>query len=154
ASGATQVDLAGGVFDVAKSSAAFRYTARTTLPEIARIFRVRELRQGAAVVAGTGAWTSADGLSLKGSLHATGVEDRDASLRLAGFRAEGAVAVDAKGVSADRLKLSGDFVHDEKRERIEGQIAEVALRHKDLELRDVALALLSGTFHGNAHVRE
>jgi translocation and assembly module TamB len=151
--GPTQVDLSGGLMDLTKPHATFRYTARTSLGEIARIFRVRELRQGAAVVSGTGGWNPGDGLSLKGSLHATGVEYRDSTVRLAGFRAEGAVSVGDKGVTAQHLALSGDYVRGDKRERIEGQIAEVTLRRKDLDARGVALALLGGTFGGNAEVR-
>ena len=150
---ATQVDFTGALNDLANPRANFQYTARTALVDIARIFRVRELRQGAAVVNGNGTWTPAAGLSLEGKLHATGVEYRDSTVRLAGFRAEGAVSASVKGVGASRLAISGDYVHGARRERVEGQIGEVKLLNKNLDLSGVALALLSGTFRGDAHVR-
>jgi len=152
-SGGIQVDVAGAIDDLVAPHAGFQYTARASLTDIRRIFRVPELRQGSGVVTGRGVWDPASGVSIAGTLHAAGVEYRDSTIRLAGFRAEGAVSVNSQGVDADNLAISGNYVHDRRSERIDGRIGRVALRHKDLDLRQIALTLLSGSFRGDATVR-
>ncbi len=89
--GQTTIDLRGALEDLAAPQASFQYVARASLADIARIFRVAELRRGSAMVAGTGTWSPADGIQLHGDLHATGVEYRDNTIDLAGFRAQGTV---------------------------------------------------------------
>jgi translocation and assembly module TamB len=153
ADGATRVDATGSLDNLTDIHATFQYTARAQLTDIGRIFRVKELRQGAAVVTGIARIQQPEGLSLDGTLHATDVEYRDATVRLAGFRAQGAVGLHNKVISATRLDLSGDFVRGAKRERIEGRIADLKLLRKDLDLHGVALALLAGDFRGTVQVR-
>lgn len=149
----TQVDAAGALEDLNNLHASFQFTARTQLTDIARIFRVKELRHGAAVVSGMARIEPGAGLSLDGTLHATDVEYRDATIRLAGFRAQGAVGIHNKIIDAKRLLLSGDFVRGDKRERLDGRIADLKLVRKDFDLHGVALALLGGDFHGDVQVR-
>jgi translocation and assembly module TamB len=151
--GATQVNATGALEDLLNIHASFQFTARTRLTDIARIFRMKELRQGAAVVTGTARIVPGVGLSIDGALHATDVEYRDATVRLTGFRAQGTVGLHNKIVSATHLLLSGDFVRGTKRERLDGRIADLKLLRKDLDLHGVALALLSGDFKGDVTVR-
>ncbi len=151
--GATQVDATGALEDLLHVRASFQFTARTRLTDIARIFRVKELRQGSAVVTGTARIEPGAGLSIDGTLHATDAEYRDATVRLAGFRAQGSVSLHNSVVTAAHLLLSGDFVRGAKRERIDGRIADLKLVRKDLDLHGVAVALLSGDFKGDVAVR-
>ena len=153
ASAGILVDFSGAIEDLGAPHAGFQYNARAPLTEIRRIFRVPELRQGAAVVEGKGDWNPAAGISLSGTLHASDVEYRDSTVRLAGFRAVGGVAVSSKGVEATNLAISGKYVSERGSERIEGRIGEIALRQKNLDLRGIALTLLNGSFQGEATVR-
>ena len=148
-----QVDVTGALEDLAAPHAAFRYDARVVLADVMPILRVRELRHGTAQVTGSGTWTPAGGVALEGKLHAAGVEYRDAFVRLAGFRADGAVTVGTKGVDASGLRISGDYVNGERRAPVEGRIASVALRGKDLQLGGIALALLGGSLQAEASLR-
>ena len=65
ATGATQVDVKGALEDLAAPHARFQYQARVALADVARIFRVPQLRSGRALVDGTGEWTPAAGLALE-----------------------------------------------------------------------------------------
>ena len=149
----TDIEASGGIEDLNKPRAAFKYTAHASLADVARVLRLRELRQGAAVINGTGSWAPEAGLSLNGALHATGVEYRDSSVHLAGFRAEGSFSLEPKGIDVSRLAISGDYIQGKRREKVEGQIADLALRGHDIELRGVAVALLNGSFRGDVRVR-
>jgi translocation and assembly module TamB len=151
--GKTQVDAKGVLEDLKNVHAAFQFTARAQLTDIARIFRVRELRGGSAIVTGTARIEPGAGLSVDGILHTTDTEYRDRTIRLTGFRVQGNVRLHDKIVSAANLHLSGDFVSGNKRERIEGRIADLKLVTKDLDLHGVAVAVLNGEFRGDVRVR-
>jgi len=154
ATGATRVEVNGALEDLAAPRARFQYQARVTLADVARIFRVPQLRAGNAQVGGTGEWTPANGLALAGNLHASSVEYRDDVLRLVDFRGDGAVSVSAKGVEAAGLRLSGFYAHDKRREPVQGQVGSFTLRGKDIEIGGVALSLLGGSFRGQARLRQ
>src|ERR1035437_5059386 len=154
ATGATRVEVNGALEDLAAPRARFQYQARVALADVARIFRVPQLRAGNAQVGGTGEWTPANGLALAGNLHASSVEYRDDVLRLVDFRGDGAVAASAKGVTAAGLRLSGFYAHDKRREPVQGQVGSFSLRDKDIEIGGVALSLLGGSFRGQARLRQ
>jgi translocation and assembly module TamB len=149
----TTVDVRGALEDLAAPHAGFQYVARASVPDIGRIFRVPELRRGAAISAGSGTWRPADGLALQGDFHANGFEYRDNTVNLAGVRAAGAVDIGNGVVKALRTHLSGFYVRGSKREPVEGQVAQVEVRGRDLDVRGIALTLLGGTFTGSATVR-
>jgi translocation and assembly module TamB len=151
--GATQVDLSGAVEDLAAPRGSFRYQARVALADIARIFRVPELRRGRAVVDGRAQWTPAAGIALTGNVHATGAEYRDKNVTLVDFRADGPGAVDVKGVTGTGIRISGFYAYEKHREPVEGRVGSLAVRGKDIDLNDVALSLLTGSFRGEARVR-
>jgi translocation and assembly module TamB len=154
ATGATQVEVNGALEDLAAPHARFQYQARVALTDVARIFLAPQLRSGKALVDGSGEWTPASGLALTGTLHATGVEYRDDVLRLVDFRGDGAVSASAKGVEAAGLRLSGFYAHAGRREAVQGHVGSFALRGKDIEIGGVALSLLSGSFRGQARLRQ
>jgi translocation and assembly module TamB len=152
--GATQIDLSGALEDLAAPHANFRYEARASLADIARIFRVPELRAGRAVASGTGQWAPASGLVLSADLHATGAEYRDNTIRLIDFRADGRATAGVKGVDATGLRIAGFYAYQQHREPVQGRIGSFALRHKDIDINDVALTLLDGSFRGGVRVRD
>ena len=154
ATSATRVEVNGALEDLAAPHARFQYQARVALTDIARIFRVPQLRSGIGQVRGTGEWTPAAGVAVAGNLHATGVEYRDDVLRLVDFRSDGAVSASVKGVFADRLRLSGFYARDQRREAVQGEVGSFALRGKDIEIGGVALTLLGGSFRGQAELRQ
>ncbi|HEY1492979.1 MAG TPA: translocation/assembly module TamB domain-containing protein [Candidatus Solibacter sp.] len=151
---ATQVTFSGAVEDLAAGPrGSFRYEARAALTDIARIFRVPELRAGRALVGGTAQWTPAAPFTINGNVHATGVEYRDRNVRLVDFRADGAATFGPPGVDASGLRIAGFYARDKHREPVEGKIAKFTLRKKDIDLDGVALTLLTGSFRGDARVR-
>ncbi len=154
ATGATQATVKGALEDLTAPHARFQYQARVTLADVARIFRVPQLRSGRAVVDGTGDWTQAAGLVLNAKVNASGVEYRDAVLRLADFRGDGTVSVSSRGVEATRMRLSGLFVHGARREAVQGNLGSFTLRDRNIEIGGVALTMLGGTFHGQASLRQ
>ncbi|MEO8595698.1 MAG: translocation/assembly module TamB domain-containing protein [Candidatus Solibacter sp.] len=154
ATGATQIDLKGALEDLAAPHAAFQYQARATLSDIARIFRVSQLRAGKAVVDGTGIWNPASGLDLTGTVHSTGVEYRDDAIRLTDFRAEGAVSASGRGVSATGVRIAGFYANGPRREGVQGTVAKFLLLKRDIAIDGVALALVNGTFRGSAKLRQ
>ena len=86
------------------------------------------------------------------SLHGTGLAYRDPSVRLEGFRADGAVTANAAGVDANGLRLNGDYVTDRGKAPVDGVISSVTLRGKDLTLHGISLAVYGGHFHGDGKV--
>src|SRR5205814_2092793 len=152
--GDTQVELSGALEDLAAMNqggphAQFRYDARVSLADVSRILRVGELKRGAAQVGGEAVWTPAGGVSLTGNLHATGVEFRDAFLHFTDFRADGAVTAGVNGVAATGLRLSGSYRNADRRAPVEGHIAEVAVRGKNVDLHGIDLAVMGGSFRGD-----
>ena len=135
ATGATRVDVNGALEDLNAPRAHIQYRASVALTDVARIVRVPQLRNGRALVDGTGEWTPASGVALSGKLHATGVEYRDNTLRLVDFRGDGAVSASAKGVTAEGLRISGFYARGAKREAVQGQVGSFSLRDKDIEDR-------------------
>ncbi|HXA52438.1 MAG TPA: translocation/assembly module TamB domain-containing protein, partial [Candidatus Acidoferrum sp.] len=150
---ATTVDIKGALEDLANPHAVFQYVARASLADIARIFRVPELRRGSGMAAGTGSWNPDAGIALRASVHATGVEYRDNTVQLSGIRADSSVDVGAGIVNARGSRFSGFYVRGEKREPTDGTIQHVQIRKRDLDLRGIAVTVLGGTFKGEARVR-
>ena len=154
ATGATQVTVNGALDDLAAPNAHFQYQAGVAVTDVARIFRVPQLRSGGALASGTGEWSSASGLVLKGNVNASGVEYRDNVLRLVNFRGDGAVSASAAGVGATGLRISGFYARDGRREAVQGKIASFTLRDRNIEIGGVALTLLNGSFRGQAGLRQ
>jgi translocation and assembly module TamB len=151
--GPNQVSFSGTIDNFAAPRARLQYVARASLADVSRIFRVPELRQGSATVTGLADWTPSAGVSLNGTLQANGVEYRDSTVHLAGFRATGAVSAGPRGVEARGLTIAGDWLLDRRRERVEGRIGEVDVRRKDVDARGIALNVLNASFRGSASVR-
>jgi translocation and assembly module TamB len=151
--GGTQVDLTGELVDIRTPRLSFEYQAKVAISDVARIFRVPELRQGGADLKGRAAWSDAAGFTASGDVHGYRVEYRDATLTLRDGRAEGTYAVGEPGVEVNQLRLAANYVYGTSRVPVEGNIRQVTIRHKDVDIRSAGLTLLGGSFRGEAHVR-
>ena len=90
--------------------------------------------------------------SLTATLHATGVEYRDDSVRLVDFRADGAATAGVKGVDASGMRIAGFYAYEERREAGGGPRRKLRAAPQDIDLNGVALTLLNGSFRGAARV--
>ena len=153
ATGGTQVDVKGALEDLAAPHAKLQYQARVGLADIARIFRVPELRAGRATVDGSGEWAPGSGLALTGAVHASGVEYRDDALRLVDFRGDGMASVSTRGVFANNLRVSLLWRCAKRQAAGSGAGPDRQFEgctDRDIEIGGVALNLLGGTFRGEA----
>jgi translocation and assembly module TamB len=153
ATGDSRVDFSGAVEDLVSPRGSFRYNARASLADVARILRVKELERGTVEVTGNAVWTGSSNYSATGRLHAYGVDYRDSFVRLQGFRVDGALAAGTEGIGLSAVRLSGNAVSP-ARVPVDGRIASADLRGRDLEFRGVALDALGGAFRGQALVRD
>jgi translocation and assembly module TamB len=152
--GDSRIDISGALENLASPRGSFQYHARASLADVARILRVKEFERGTADVTGNAVWAGASNYSATVSLHANGVDYRDAYIRLQGFRVDGAVAASPKGIGLSGVRLSGNYVNAGNQVPVEGRIAGMALRGGDIELHGVALAALGGSFRGQALLRD
>jgi translocation and assembly module TamB len=152
AAGDSHIDFSGAVEDLASPRGSFQFNARASLPDVARILRVKELESGTVEVTGTAIWAGSSNYSATGRLHAYGVDYRDAYVRLQGFRVDGALAAGPEGIGLSAVRLSGNAVSP-ARVPVEGRISAAGWRGHDLEFRGVALDALGGSFRGQVLVR-
>src|ERR1019366_6948006 len=52
------------------------------------------------------------------------------------------------------LRISVFYAVDARREAVQGKVGSFALRNRDIEIGGVALTLMGGSFHGQAHLRQ
>ena len=151
-SGASHIAFSGAIDDLASPHGAFQFNASVAVAEATPILRIPELHHGTMEVRGDARFTGASDFYVAGTLHGTGLAYRDPSVRLEGFRADGALTASPKGVDVSGLRLAGSYVTAIARTPVEGSIAAADLRGKDLTLRGIALSLLGGSFQGDAKV--
>jgi translocation and assembly module TamB len=153
AMGDSRALFSGSIEDIASPHGSFRYDARVTTAEAARILRTRLLDRGTVQSAGTLVWRGGSDFSLQGSLHAVGLEYHDAHVRLRNFQADGTVAANSAGVDTRRLRLSGHVIAGGRDLPVSGEVETATLRGNDIAARGVALALVGGTFRGEGTLR-
>ena len=151
-SGASSIGFSGTIENLASPRAALQYDARIAVREATPILRIPELRSGTMRVRGNARWAGASDFSVTGTLHGTDLVYRDDTIHLEGFRADGALTAGPKGVDVAGLRLAGSYVTDAGTAPVEGRMAGVSLRGRDLDLRGVALTVFGGTFEGQARV--
>jgi translocation and assembly module TamB len=150
--GATTLNVAGAVEDLAAPRAQFRYDARLGVADGARFLGIRGL-SGLALVHGSAQWSGPAGFSLAGDLRATGMEYRTASVRLQGFRIDGKLSADAKAVRLRGVRIAGGVNRLFPNSlAVDGNIGEAALVGDDLELHALALGVLGGMFRGESRM--
>jgi translocation and assembly module TamB len=154
ATGATSIEASGTLEDFNAPRAAFQYEVRVSIPDIARVFKVPELKRGEAQVGGSGSWSGKAGLSATGNLRAANVEFRDSTILLRYGRLEGALTAHDRGIDVAGARIAATYFSSRGQAPAEGRIAEISVRDKRLELRGVALAAAGGSFHGQGLLRD
>ncbi len=153
ATGDSRIDFSGVVEDLVSPRGSLRYDLRASIADVARIFRVEELRRGAAEVTGNAVWAGSSDYSATGRLHAYGVGYRDSFVRLQGFHVDGALAAGKEGILLSAVRLSGNEVNLTSQVPAEASIYTAGLRGRDLEFHGVAVNTLGGSFRGEVLVR-
>ena len=151
-SGASSVALSGAIENLASPHGAFQFEASVSVQEATPILLIPELRRGTVQLRGNATWRGGSDFFVASTLHGTGLAYRDPSVRLEGFRADGAVTVGPQGLDASKLRLVGDYVTDLGSAPMDANIAAVDLRGKNLRLHGVSLSVYGGHFQGDATV--
>jgi translocation and assembly module TamB len=151
-SGASNVALSGSIEDLASPHGVFKFDAGVSVQEATPILRIPELRRGTIELRGNATWRGGSDFFVASSLHGTGLAYRDPSIRLEGFRADGAVTVNPAGVDASGLRLNGNYVTDLSTAPVDATIASVTLRGKNLQLHAMNVAAFGGRFQGEGKV--
>jgi translocation and assembly module TamB len=153
ATGNSHVEFSGAVEDLSSPHASFRYAASASVPDVARIFRLRNLQRGTVQLEGSATWAGSSNYAVTGKLRASAVDLRQDPLRFRNFRVEGSVRADARRVDLSGIHLAGETTKGSGWFPVEGNVAGVALEGQDASLRGVSLALLGGRFQGDAAIQ-
>jgi translocation and assembly module TamB len=153
ATGDSRLEFSGAVDDLNSPQGSFAYLARLSLGDVSRIARVSELRKGAAEVGGNATWSGGGRFAATGNLRAYGVDYRDSTVTLRDCRLDGALTATPDEIDITGARLAGNYVPRNGPVPATGQIAKIALRGRDLNLQDVSLSGLGGTFRGQALLR-
>lgn len=151
--GGSQAAIDGAIENFAAPHGSFRYDARVTSADAARLLKTNLLQRGAAQSSGTITWQGGNGFSLSGNFHAAGLDYRDSHVRLRNFQADGRLEATLAAVAIRSVRLSGRAGAATGELPVAGRIAEATLRGKDLNIRGIALAALDGSFQGDAALR-
>jgi translocation and assembly module TamB len=149
-SGNSQIEFSGSVEDLASPRASLRYAARVSQADVAQFLQTKLLESGTVQSTGRVVWAGGASFTVIGRLNAYNLEYRDSSIRLAGFRADGALLASPSGLDVTGLRLSGDYVLPGNRIPVDAQIARASVRGADIDFRGLGLALLGGSFQGEA----
>lgn len=150
--GGSAVNFSGALEDLASPRAAFRYDGTVAAADLSRILRVQGLEGGKAQFAGTARWDGGGAYSATGSLHASGVAFRQARFQLRNGRADGDFTWDAQGLRLGKIRFSGDSPAARGVVLASGRIGALVWRGRALDLRELALDALGGSFTGNARL--
>jgi translocation and assembly module TamB len=151
--GGSSVEFSGTIDDLVSPRGSFQYQANASLADAARIFALRGLERGTAQARGAAEWRGPEDFSVTGNLHAFGVDFGQDTVRLRGFRADGALRAGPKGVDLNGIRISGASSYEGNSFPVEGRLAAVTLRNNDLDFRGAALSLLGGTFQGDGAIQ-
>jgi translocation and assembly module TamB len=151
-SGASNIVLSGVLENLTALHGEFKFDASVSVEQATPILRIPELHHGTVQLRGNASWRGGSDFFVASTLHGTGLAYRDPSVRLEGFRADGAVTANAAGLDANGLRLNGSYVTDRGTAPVDGIISLVTLRGKDLTLRGISLSAYGGHFHGDGKV--
>ncbi len=161
----SNVEASGVIENLTSPRGSFQYDARVSVAEAARILRLPELQGGTIQAGGNAKWDGSSNVALTGNVHGYDLEYRDSLVRLRNYRLEGALTANPEIVSMSGIRLSGEVSGPGRCKgalwpcpaahfRAEGRIATASLRGRNIEMRGVALAMLGGSFHGDARLRD
>jgi translocation and assembly module TamB len=149
----SRVSLAGQIENLAAPHGRFEFQARLDNGDAGRIFETQLLERGTAEVKGTAVWRGGADVSIAGHLVGSGLEYRDSSIRLYNFTASGPLTSDLRSVTVHPMRLSGEAVLSGQSFPVEATMAAAVLRGVDLELRQVLIATLGGSYTGAIGLR-
>ncbi|HEV2448448.1 MAG TPA: hypothetical protein VGS58_21090, partial [Candidatus Sulfopaludibacter sp.] len=150
ATGNSAIQLSGVLENLAAPRALVHFDSRVTAADASRILNEKLLERGEVELAGTAQWSGGSEYSLAGRLHAYDLDYRGAYVQLRGFRADGAISAEPAGIGLRAVRLSGTA----DRLSVAGRVGAISIRGGDLAVDGIALAVLGGTFSGNARIRE
>lgn len=153
ATGSSHVEFSGAVEDLASPRASFRYEASASVPDVSRIFRLRSLERGTVQLAGNATWAGSSNYAITGKLRASAVDFRQEPIRFRHFRVDGDLRADARRIDLSGLRLAGETTNGSDWFPVEGNVAAVRLHDQDADIRGVSLALLGGSFQGDAAIQ-
>ena len=151
-SGASNIALSGAIENLASPHGEFKFNASVAVEEATPILRIPELRRGTLELRGNATWRGASDFLVASTLHGIGLAYRDPSVRLEGFRADGALTANPAGVDVSGLRLNGNYVTDLGAAPVAGVIQTAALRGKNIQLHGMSLSVFGGHFQGDAKV--
>src|SRR5262249_25575816 len=151
--GATTVELSGSLDGFQAPRARFQSEAQVSLGDISRVFRVEELRSGQAQLGGSGTWSAAAGVAATGNLRASAVHYQDRTLTLRSGHLEGAVKAGPQGIDVAAVRIGATYFAPHGQAPVEGRIAAIEIRRGVMDLREIALSLLDGSFTGQGRLR-
>ena len=152
--GDSRVEFSGSVADLASPHGTFAYRARVSIADASRVLHISELQKGAVDLGGNATWPGGAAFRATGNLRASGVDYHDSTLTLRECRLEGALAANPDGVEISSARLAGTYVARNGRVPTSGRIAKITLHGRQLDLSDVTLAGLGGSFRGQARLRD
>ena len=153
-SGGSNIALSGALENLASPHGEFQFNASVSVEEATPILRIPELRRGTVELRGNATWRGGSDFLVASTLHGAGLAYRDPSVRLEGFRADGALRANPAGVDANGLRLNGNYVTDLGTAPVEAVIQTAKLRGKNLQLHGMSLSVFGGHFQGEATVRD
>ncbi len=154
ATAGSRLEFSGSVDDLASPHGAFAYLARVSLGDVSRILRVAELERGTADLGGNATWSGGTRFSATGNLRAYGVDYRDSTLTLRDCRLDAALNAGPDGIDFSAARFAARYIARNGQVPVEGRIARIALRRRQLDFQDLAASGLGGTFRGHAGLRD
>lgn len=160
ATGQSELQFSGAIEELQAPHGDFQYQARASVPDAARTLRIALLERGSVESRGTVHWTGGSAYQVAGDLHAYGIEYRGAYVQLHNSQAEGTLSADRGRVELRGLHFATSVGGPGRCQgtvwpcatHLAGSVATAEVHSGDLELRGLAVALLGGTFRGEARL--
>jgi translocation and assembly module TamB len=150
ATGPSQVSFSGAIDDLVSPRVSIRYQANASLPGLGSIFPLRGFQHGTVKATGEAVYRGSEDYSVSGEWQAAGVDFRQDPVDVRNLRAGGMFRVDVKGGDLSAIRVAAEPAYNGRPHAVEGRVASVVLRGRNVDVRGIALDLLGGTFEGEA----
>ncbi|HLH19019.1 MAG TPA: translocation/assembly module TamB domain-containing protein [Bryobacteraceae bacterium] len=154
ASAGSSVEFSGAVEDWSRPHGTLHYDAHVALADVARVFHAAELLGGEGRAQGTLDFTGTSQWSAAGNVQASGVGYRDSTIAIRDGRFGAAMTAGPSEIDLRGARVSGVYVSAIGQAPADGRIAEIVLRERLLELRNISLGALGGIFRGQGRLRD
>ena len=152
--------VTGDVTNLAHAEVRFRYQAHVDLEEIQRALEFDLKPRGQVQVSGNAFYAGASNFTFDGDMHASRVAIDLGEFHVRDTDAESGMSLRPERLTLARMQLSTSVnppsAPKGRMVRVQGRIGDVqlGLKTQDLNLSDVRLATLNGTFEGTAQFRK